>query len=134
MDEKIRYRGRVVDDADVLFIRELIGGHPEASRRRLSELLWTYPVSVDSSGLVSLLTLQCFDSYSIGDLCSRRSDDFGSRALPRWTQSRPASPPGECGYRSSQTSFPVVAGASSWGYPHAPEGGPQETSRTGACG
>ena len=51
MDEKIRYRGRVVDDADVLFIRELIGGHPEASRRRLSELLceawnWRQPNGV----------------------------------------------------------------------------------------
>jgi len=51
MDEKIRYRSRVVDDADVLFIRELIGGHPEASRRRLSELLceawnWRQPNGV----------------------------------------------------------------------------------------
>lgn len=51
MDEKTRYRGRVVDDADVLFIRELIGGHPEASRRRLSELLceawnWRQPNGV----------------------------------------------------------------------------------------
>jgi len=51
MDEKIRYRGRVVSDADVLFIRELIGGHPEASRRRLSELLceawnWRQPNGV----------------------------------------------------------------------------------------
>ena len=51
MDEKIHYRGRVLDDADVLFIRELIGGHPEASRRRLSELLceawnWRQPNGV----------------------------------------------------------------------------------------
>ena len=51
MDEKIHYRGGVVDDADVLFIRELIGGHPEASRRRLSELLceawnWRQPNGV----------------------------------------------------------------------------------------
>ena len=51
MEEKIRYRGRVVNEADVLFIRELIGGHPEASRRRLSELLceawnWRQPNGV----------------------------------------------------------------------------------------
>ena len=51
MEEKIRYRGRAVSDEDVLFIRELIGCHPEASRRRLSELLceawnWRQPNGV----------------------------------------------------------------------------------------
>jgi len=35
---------------------------------------------------------------------------------------------------SSATSVPQDAVASSRGYPHAPEGGPQKTSRTGACG
>jgi hypothetical protein len=35
----LRYRGRAVTDADVFFIRELIGAHPVSSRRALSEKL-----------------------------------------------------------------------------------------------
>lgn len=51
MEEKLRYRGRVVSDAEVLFIRGLIARHPEASRRALSELLceawnWRQPNGV----------------------------------------------------------------------------------------
>lgn len=51
MDEKIRYRGRVLSDADLPFIRELIGRNPGASRRTLSELLceawnWRQPNGV----------------------------------------------------------------------------------------
>jgi Domain of unknown function (DUF4338) len=34
-----RYRGRVVTAEDILFIREFIAAHPDASRRRLSALL-----------------------------------------------------------------------------------------------
>ncbi len=34
--EAFRYRGRVVSDAEVEFIRQLITSHPEASRRQLS--------------------------------------------------------------------------------------------------
>lgn len=36
---RLRYRGRVVTDADVAFIRALIAAHPGATRRRLSKLL-----------------------------------------------------------------------------------------------
>lgn len=44
----LRYRGRVVTDADITFIRDLIGGHPGASRRALSRKLceawnWVQP-------------------------------------------------------------------------------------------
>ncbi len=39
MDVKLRYRGRDVTDADIVFIRQLIARHPDASRRRLSKLL-----------------------------------------------------------------------------------------------
>lgn len=39
MDEEITYRGRTVSGEDIEFIRELIGQHPQASRRRLSQLL-----------------------------------------------------------------------------------------------
>jgi len=39
MDEQITYRGRTVSSEDVGFIRELIRQHPQASRRRLSQLL-----------------------------------------------------------------------------------------------
>jgi len=35
----LKYRGRVVTEADAAFIRNLIADHPSASRRRLSELL-----------------------------------------------------------------------------------------------
>jgi Domain of unknown function (DUF4338) len=35
----LKYRGRVVTAEDILYIRELIAGHPRASRRRLSEKL-----------------------------------------------------------------------------------------------
>src|SRR5437763_6273765 len=37
----LRYRGRIVEDADVGFIQSLIQAHPGASRRRLSEKLCT---------------------------------------------------------------------------------------------
>src|SRR5438093_11827898 len=37
----LRYRGRIVDDADIGFIQSLIQAHPEASRRQLSEKLCT---------------------------------------------------------------------------------------------
>ena len=36
---ELKYRGRVVTAEDILFIRELIAAHPQASRRRLSEKL-----------------------------------------------------------------------------------------------
>ena len=44
----LRYRGRIVEDSDVGFIQSLIQGHPEASRRQLSEKLcaawnWVQP-------------------------------------------------------------------------------------------
>jgi len=44
----LKYRGRVVTDADVVFIRKLIAGHPSASRRALSKKLceawnWVQP-------------------------------------------------------------------------------------------
>ncbi len=39
MEEPITYRGRTLSSEDVGFIRELIRQHPQASRRRLSQLL-----------------------------------------------------------------------------------------------
>jgi len=39
MDVKLKYRGRDVTDADIVFIRRLIARHPDASRRRLSKIL-----------------------------------------------------------------------------------------------
>jgi hypothetical protein len=44
----LKYRGRMVTDADVAFIRELIAAHPKASRRALSKRLceawnWVQP-------------------------------------------------------------------------------------------
>jgi hypothetical protein len=39
MDKEIIYRGRTLSNADLGFIRELIRQHPQASRRRLSQLL-----------------------------------------------------------------------------------------------
>ena len=39
MDPVLSYRGRVVSETDVAFIRELCAAHPTASRRRLSQLL-----------------------------------------------------------------------------------------------
>lgn len=39
METVLRYRGRMVTTADVEFIKALIAGNPEASRRRLSEML-----------------------------------------------------------------------------------------------
>jgi hypothetical protein len=38
-DVLLRYRGRAITTADVIFIRELMARHPAASRRRLSVLL-----------------------------------------------------------------------------------------------
>jgi hypothetical protein len=39
MEVKLSYRGRAVTEAEVIFIRQLITAHPEASRRALSERL-----------------------------------------------------------------------------------------------
>lgn len=36
---ELKYRGRVITEAHLLYIRELIAAHPEASRRRLSQKL-----------------------------------------------------------------------------------------------
>ncbi len=36
---ELRYRGRVITDAHLLYIREIIAAHPEASRRTLSKKL-----------------------------------------------------------------------------------------------
>jgi hypothetical protein len=48
MDVRLTYRGRVVTDADVAFIGQLIAAHPTASRRALSQKLcaawnWVQP-------------------------------------------------------------------------------------------
>ena len=48
MDVRLSYRGRVVTDADVAFIEQLIAAHPTASRRDLSKKLcqawnWVQP-------------------------------------------------------------------------------------------
>lgn len=48
MEAKLIYRGRAVTEVDLRFLRELIAGHPGASRRRLSILLcqawgWVQP-------------------------------------------------------------------------------------------
>lgn len=48
---KLEYRHRVISDADVSFIRDLIAAHPTASRRELSKLLcqawnWVQPNGV----------------------------------------------------------------------------------------
>lgn len=39
METQFKYRGRIVTDADVSFIRDLIARHPNASRRQISKLL-----------------------------------------------------------------------------------------------
>ena len=51
MEVKLTYRGRAVSDVDIVFIRDLIAAHPQASRRRLSTLLceawnWRQPNGV----------------------------------------------------------------------------------------
>jgi hypothetical protein len=48
MEVKLTYRGRIITDADVTFIRKLIAEHPTASRRALSKKLceawnWVQP-------------------------------------------------------------------------------------------
>jgi hypothetical protein len=48
MSEKLRYRGRVITDEDVSFIRQLVAAHPTLSRRALSVKLceawnWVQP-------------------------------------------------------------------------------------------
>ncbi|MBI4445720.1 MAG: DUF4338 domain-containing protein [Acidobacteria bacterium] len=51
MEGRFRYRGRVITEAEVAFIRRLIADHPQVSRRRLSEKLceawrWVQPNGV----------------------------------------------------------------------------------------
>src|SRR3990172_3023359 len=48
MDATLRYRGRVISDAEVVFMRDLIAAHPTATRRALSKKLceawgWVQP-------------------------------------------------------------------------------------------
>lgn len=63
MDIPLRYRGRVVTDADVAFIRELIAAHSGASRRALSEQLcaawhWRQPNGTPCAMICRGLLLQ----------------------------------------------------------------------------
>jgi hypothetical protein len=36
---ELKYRGRVISEAHLIYIREMIAAHPQASRRKLSEKL-----------------------------------------------------------------------------------------------
>ena len=51
MEATLRYRGRTIDEADMVFIRQLIAEHPTSSRRALSKTLceawgWVQPNGV----------------------------------------------------------------------------------------
>lgn len=83
MAERLRYRGRVVTDDDVAFIRTLIAEHPKASRRALSILLceawsWMQPNGAPRDMVCRGLMLAL--------------DRAGEIELPapRWVQSNPS--------------------------------------------
>jgi hypothetical protein len=60
---EFKYRGRVVGSADIIYIRELIAAHPEASRRTLSKKLceaweWRQPNGILSDMVCRGLLVQ----------------------------------------------------------------------------
>lgn len=77
MEVKLKHRGREITDADVTFIRDLIAGHPDSSRRALSKILceawdWRQPngalrdmvcrglmLELHRSGLIELPPVRC---------------------------------------------------------------------------
>jgi len=80
----LRYRGRVVTDADVTFIRDLITAHPRASRRALSHRLceawnWVQPNGVLRDMVCRGLLLALHRAGHVELPPARRSNPLGPR-------------------------------------------------------
>jgi hypothetical protein len=76
MQQQWRYRGRTIDDSEIVFIREMIAAHPQASRNQLSQRLceewnWKQPngtprqmvcrgllLMLDRAGQITLLAVR----------------------------------------------------------------------------
>jgi len=92
----LRYRGRIVTDADVAFIRGLIAAHPRATRRALSRRLceawnWVQPNGVLRDMVCRGLLLALHRAGHIELPPARRSNPLGpqrrtpSRTTLRWS-------------------------------------------------
>ncbi len=99
MEVKLKYRGREVSASDVVFIQELIGAHPEASRRALSKKLceawnWVQPngalrdmvcrslmLELDRAGLIELPPVRCRPPNNVVAHCRPDTVDVDSRPL-----------------------------------------------------
>ena len=90
----LRYRGRVVTDADVAFIRRLIAAHPSATRRALSHRLceawnWVQPNGVLRDMVCRGLLLALHRAGHIELPPARRSNPLGpQRRTPSRTTLR----------------------------------------------
>ena len=92
----LRYRGRVVTDTDVAFIRRLIAAHPSATRRALSHRLceawnWVQPNGVLRDMVCRGLLLALYRAGHIELPPARKSNPLGpkrrtpSRTMLRWS-------------------------------------------------
>jgi hypothetical protein len=89
----LKYRGRVVTEADIAFIRTLIEQHPTASRRRLSQLLceawnWVQPNGALRDMVCRGLLLQLHRTAQIELPAKRQSppNPLSHRNAPRLLQ------------------------------------------------
>jgi hypothetical protein len=86
---ELKYRGRVITKAHLLYIRELIGVHPQASRRTLSKKLceawqWRQANGVLSDMLCRglLLMLECAGEITLPPVKYVRHNPLAERARP----------------------------------------------------
>src|SRR6266566_1043493 len=84
---RFRHRGRDLSSADIVYIRELIAAHPEASRRALSRLLceaweWRQPNG-------SLRDMVCRSMLLLLDRAAAACCDTPCRGGIRWVAAIP---------------------------------------------
>jgi hypothetical protein len=87
MEVKFKYRGRVLEESDVAFIRDLIARHPSSSRRALSLLLceawnWRQP-NGELSGMISRSLMLELDRRGLIELPPARFSAVNNAVLRR---------------------------------------------------
>jgi hypothetical protein len=93
MEARLKYRGRIITNDDVIFIREVIAAHPTASRRALSTKLcqawnWVQPNGALRTMICRGLMLQLHRSGLI-DLPPVRQINSNPLSRPRSERRKP---------------------------------------------
>ena len=104
MDIVLKYRGRVIRESDLAVVRTVIGEHPEASRRKLSQELcavwnWVQPngAACDMICRGLMLALDRADHISLPPVRQRPLNPLAARPRPRHFQTDTT--PIECSLR-----------------------------------